>query len=238
MTFDPGEKSASCTSSQWPSAPELRRRTSSPAIEATRQVEVAVIVVVRRRQAPAIDERAVAEPDSGAHVRDLAVNAAEYLDRLRIRVEIRDRDSPVGEDQVEVPVEVEVSPGSAPAGEGRVERLGKVRPGIRKVGTRPTAPENAVQLAVRIGDEEIRSPIAARIGGGDAHARVSVGHAEGCAPLLEAEPEAATGRDVQVEPVRIEVVGDIEIDATVTVDVGEHRAEPMLHAVLLRGRAS
>ena len=38
-------------------------------------------------------------------------------------------------------------------------------------------------------------------------------------------------RDVQVEPVRVEVVCDVEVEAAVAVDVGEHRAE----AVVERG---
>ena len=88
--------------------------------------------------------------------------------------------------------------------------------------------EDAVELAMRVGHEEVGPPVAARVCGGDAHAGVLVGDAGLGPALLEAEAERALGWNVHVEPVRVEVVGDVEVEATVAVDVGERGAEAVL----------
>ena len=98
------------------------------------------------------------------------------------------------------------------------------------------ARERCVRLVARVGDEEVGAAVAVVVAGGDAHAGVRVVHAVARAPLsceAEAEPGwiglgAAGPRHVQVEPVRILVVRDVEIGAAVAVDVGEHRAETVL----------
>ena len=59
---------------------------------------------------------------------------------------------------------------------------------------------------------------------GDAHARVAVGDAVGLRLVDEVEAERPAGL-VDVEVVRVLVVGDVEIGAAVAVHVGEDRAE-------------
>ena len=73
---------------------------------------------------------------------------------------------------------------------------------------------------------EVGAAVAAVVGGSDAHAGVRVVEADARGALLEPEAEAervgrgaALPRDVQVEPVRVGVVRDVEVEAAVAVRV-------------------
>ena len=139
-------------------------------------------------------------------------------------------------------VEVEVHPGHAPSGERRVEGAGEARPRVREASRTP-AREDAVQLPVRVRDDEVRPSVGVEVARGDAHAGVPVGDAFAHAALDEPEAEADGVRvrsagpgNVAVEPVRIEVVCDVEVGASVSVVVGEERAEAVVDPVGLDAR--
>ncbi len=87
-------------------------------------------------------------------------------------------------------------------------------------------------MSARVRHEEIGALVGAVVGGRDPHARVRVRHAfSSCAlPELKVEPGLARlpRPAVHVEPVRVEVVGDVEIEASVTVDVREQGSQPMV----------
>ena len=88
---------------------------------------------------------------------------------------------------------------------------------------------------MRVRDDEVGAAVAAVVARSDAHPGVRVGEADARRALLEpeAEPErvgrgATLERDVQVEPVRVGVVRDVEVGTAVAVRVHEHGAEPVL----------
>ena len=88
---------------------------------------------------------------------------------------------------------------------------------------------------MRVRDEQVLPAVGVEVARGDAHARVPVRHAFLRAALDEPEAEPrgirlrATGPgDVPVQPVRVEVVGDVEVAAAVPVVVGEHGPETVL----------
>ena len=103
----------------------------------------------------------------------------------------------------------------------------------RKLGVRVL--EHAVDLSARVGDEQVRAAVAVEVAARDAHARARVGDAGLGGELLEAEPEpgriglrAARPGDVVVQAVGLGVVGDVEVEVAVEVEVGEHGAEAVL----------
>src|SRR5581483_12127249 len=116
--------------------------------------------------------------------------------------------------------------GDAPArvagSESRLERVARVR--VRGAARRP---KRRSPLAAIVRDEEIGPAVLAVVLGGNAHAGVRVCDSPRLAGLdeVEAEPSA---RLVQVEPVRVEVVGDVEVWAPVAVHVREHSAEAVV----------
>ena len=92
-----------------------------------------------------------------------------------------------------------------------------------------------MELLVRVRDDEVGAAVAAVVGGSDPHPGARVGDPDARGALLEAEAEAerilrgTTGvGDVEVEPVRVGVVRDVEIEPAVAVDVAEDGAEPVL----------
>ena len=92
-----------------------------------------------------------------------------------------------------------------------------------------------VELAARVRDEQVGPSVGAEIRGRDPHAGVRVVDARSPRHLFEAEAEAATGlRDVAVELVRIGVVRDVQIDASVAVDIGEDRPEAVAEPIGLQ----
>ena len=93
-----------------------------------------------------------------------------------------------------------------------------------------------MQLIPRVRHEQVADPVAGVVGDGDAHAGVRVVDVRGTGDVAEPEPESGRiVRDgfVQVEPVRVLVVRDEEIEPPVAVDVGEDRSEPVLHRLRL-----
>src|SRR5712691_5127221 len=90
-------------------------------------------------------------------------------------------------------------------------------------------------LAARVRDEQVGTPVTVEVRSRDTHPRIRVGHArDGCA-LLEAEaeprriglPPAGPG-DVLVQPVRVTVVGDVEIEPPIAVEIGEDCTEAVI----------
>ena len=86
-----------------------------------------------------------------------------------------------------------------------------------------------MELAARVRHEEVVEPVARPVAHRDAHPRVRIVHPRDAASLDQPEAERVAGLcDVEVEPVRVEVVRDVEVEASVEIDVGEHRAEPVV----------
>ena len=88
-----------------------------------------------------------------------------------------------------------------------------------------------MELSARVRHEQILAPVEAVVARRRSHAGVGVVDADGPPALLE--PEAETGGvgglgDVQVQPVRIEVVRDVEVETAVRVDVREDRSQAVV----------
>ena len=116
-----------------------------------------------------------------------------------------------------------------------------------RVGERLTVPAaiHGVQLAARVGHEEVVQPVARVVARGDPHAGVRVVHRLGAPPLHETEPEptrvrgrAAGPRLVEVQAIRIQVVRDVEVEPAVVVHVGEDGAEAVVEAPRLQPRGA
>ena len=196
-----------------------------------RDVDVAVVVVVGRREPAAVRAPDGVRPDGGARVGELAAppfagQVLQHLDPLRVLRQVLDRDRAVGEDEIEIAVEIEIDPGHAPAGEVLAERRREVGTRVREGGRR--APVRGMQLPARVRHEEVVAPVEAVVRGRDAHARVRVVDALTASALDEAEAEAVRAGDVQVEPVRVEVIRDVEVEAAVVVHVREDRTETVI----------
>ncbi len=126
-------------------------------------------------------------------------------------------------------VEVEVGPRDAPAGERRVERRGEVGPRVREVDARRRRSRKTpwswrCELVTKRSGRP--SPLASAAA--TPMPAFSSATPASAPRSSKRKPSGALGRDVQVEPVRVEVVGDVEVEAAVAVDVGEHRAEAVL----------
>ena len=212
-----------------------------------RHVHVAVVVVVGCGETAAVDSLAGGEADERAGVGELprtplAGEVLEHLDPLRVLLQVHNRNRAVGEDQVEVAVEVEVGPRHAPAGVARAERRHEVRPSVGERGLplpRGRAAIDRMELSARVRHEQILAPVEAVVAGGDSHAGVGVVDADGPRALLE--PEAEPGGvglpgDVEVQPVRVQVVCDVEVEPAVRVDVREDRPETVVEPSRSRGR--
>ncbi len=210
-----------------------------PADRVDRHVEPAVVVVVGDGEAAAEHLR---EPGC-AGVRERPRRPfggviLEQLDRLGVPGQVGDGNRAVREDEVGIAVEVEVGPRGPPAREGAAERGGEPRPPVgegRPVPPRRQAVQDGVLLAAGVADEEIGQPVPVGVGVRDAHACVRIGGAGAAGSLLEAEAEPggvclrATGPgDVLVEPIRILVVRDVEVEPAVPVEVGEDRSEAVV----------
>src|SRR5829696_648218 len=203
-----------------------------------RDVEIAVVVEVGSREPAAVARLERSRADGRARVRERAAPAGaaqvlEHLDPLGVAREAGDGDGAVREHEVEISVEVEVDPRDAPAGEVLAECLSKVRPRVGE-GLAGCAPVHRMELPARVRHEQVLAAVAAVIGGGDPHARVRVVDALRPGPLLEFEAERRPRTaHVQVEPVRVEVVRDVKIEAPVTVCVREDGAEAVVDLRLL-----
>ena len=164
----------------------------------------------------------------------------EHLDRLGVPGEVRDRNGPVRKDEVEIRVEIEVRPCGAPAGEGVPEGGREACPNIREgraCERRGLAEIDGVALPARVADEEVGAAVARVVGSRDSHAGVGIRNSCARSPLLEAKAEPRRVRlrasgpgDVLVEPVRIAVVGDVQVRAPVAVEVREDGAEAVIEA--------
>ena len=213
-----------------------------PAERQDRDVEVAVVVVVGGRAAPRDDPADALHRI--AHLPEPALpsfgkQVLEDLDPLGVPPEVRDRDVAVDEHEIEVRVVVEVRPGGAPAGRA-LEVDPRVRSYVRErriVGVGRIRPVEGVALAARVRDEDVGAPVGVPVADRHAHAGVRVGHACGGRPLLEAEAEAGrVGGDaagpghVLVEAIRVRVVREVNVEITVTLEIGEHDAEAVAEA--------
>ena len=82
-----------------------------------------------------------------------------------------------------------------------------------------------VVLVGEVGDEELGKAVAVDVLGVDAHARLRLAvHVVGGARELGGVVEGAVAA-VEEEEVRVHVVGDVEVDQAVVVEVGRHHAE-------------
>ena len=90
-----------------------------------------------------------------------------------------------------------------------------------------------MQLASRVRYEQVGAPVLAEIGGCDPHTGVRV--VDGLTPrdLVEPEPKLSGPRDVPVQLVRISVVGHVQVEAPVAIEVREHRAEAVTEPLVL-----
>ena len=91
-----------------------------------------------------------------------------------------------------------------------------------------------MHLLARVRDEDVGAPVAVIVSACDSHPRVRVGDPGRRRALLEAEPEA--GRvsvrssrpgDVLVQAIGIRVVGDVDVEIAVTLEVREQDAQPV-----------
>ena len=140
-----------------------------------------------------------------------------------VLADVRDGNAAVGEGKLLRPTVAKVDPGVAPAG-----RIGANVEQLAHVGESLTvAPVGGVSLAPRVRHVEIGPAVAVDVVGCDPHTRVWVGDAVGARDVDEVEAERATWL-VQVEPVRVLVVGHVEIGAAVTVHVDELGSEAVV----------
>src|SRR5439155_20507779 len=184
-------------------------------------------------------------------------NVLQDLNRLRVPLEIRDRYPAVGEHEIGMAVQVEVDPGSPPSGERPAERRRERRSVVleRRTGRDGLLPGvDRMALTTRVRAEEIGAPVTVEVGGRDPHPRVRIRHAGARRALFESKAEpgrvglpSAGPRDVLVQPIRVAVVGDVEIRSPVAVEVGEDSTEavveprgfePGLNAELAEARAA
>ena len=90
-------------------------------------------------------------------------------------------------------------------------------------------------LGPGVGHEEVGTTVGAEVLRRDPHARAAVGDSPGAPCLHEVEAERAAG-DVQVQPVRVEVVRDVEVGPPVAVQVSEDGAEAVVDVCSLDAR--
>ena len=236
MTTVPGTSRRSDTSSQWPACepPSFRSSCSRAADRADREVEVAVVVEVRRREATPVPRR------NGADVErpDVPAVGREDAHRLCVLREARDRNRTVRHRELGGAVVVEIGPGDAPPGERPAQRADEIRASVGERLSRP-APVDGVELAARVRHEQVLAPVAGEVACGDSHPGVRVVERQLPAVLDEPEAEPVLRGQVEVEPVGVEVVRHEQVGSAVAVHVGEGRAEPMVEPVWLEpGRAS
>ena len=100
-------------------------------------------------------------------------------------------------------------------------------------------------MPARVRDEQVLAAVVRVVPGGDSHSRVGIGEPFRAAALDQAEAEAtrvgrrpARPRLVEVEPVRVEVVRDVEVEPAVPVRVREGRAETVVEPGRLEPRGA
>ena len=109
---------------------------------------------------------------------------------------------------------------------------------------RRLAAVDRVRLPAGVGDEEVGAAVAVVVAAGDPHPAVRVGHARPDAarsskrkPRPAGSASAPPGHgDVLVQPVRVRVVGEVDVEVAVAVEVREDDAEPVLEARRPRAR--
>ena len=191
-------------------------------------VDQAVVIEISRGEAAAQVERLERSPRAGeASVSRPAGRAHEQLDRhLPGKRRPVVADVAVGRDQVEPAVVVCVEERDAeaqqvPAGRGQSDRGGLVG---------EDAPAQVAEqrggLAVVVGDGQVGAAVAVEVAAGDAHPRLETSARIGRRAGLDArllEPESPL---VAEQVVRRHVVGDVEIDAVIVVEVGRDHPQP------------
>ncbi len=100
-------------------------------------------------------------------------------------------------------------------------------------GRRLLAREHGVDLAAGVGDEEVLPAVGVVVGTGHAHPALASATPGPCRHLLEAEAEpgrigvgSARPRHVEVEAARVGVVGHVEVEVVIVVDIGEQAPRP------------
>ena len=102
---------------------------------------------------------------------------------------------------------------------------------------RRIAAKHAVHLTACVGDEQVGAAVAVVVTGRHPHARARVGDPRCRSTLFEAEPElgrvglgASRPGDVLVQTVRVGVVGDVQVEVRVPVEIREQRSQPVREA--------
>ena len=218
-----------------------------PADRVDRDVEPAVVVVVR-------DGETTADDAGQSDADDLAASAnCPAPDRFSStwigcasRSQVRDGNGTVGEHQVGVAVEVEVGPGRSPTGERAGRRRPRTGPPVgerRAVLPRRQARQDRVLLPARVADEEIGEPVAVDVCVRDPHARIRVrgAGARRHAPRSgsRVRPDRPWHRRARRRSRR---AGSgprrsrHRVEATVAVEIGEDRAERVVEPRRLEPR--
>ena len=196
-------------------------------------VEVAVVVVVGRREAASVHRGVRASHGALTGAKRGCLPGPDVLEDLHapgVLREVQDGDRAVREDEVEIAVEVEVGPGvphpssrvpTAAANSGRASANDGRRP--------PETPVGGVQLIARVVTKRSVRPSPLVVGrrrcpcprSGRRRPRVSR-RPRGSRNLRRRRPSG----DVLVELVRVGVVRDVQVETPVAVDVREDAPSP------------
>ena len=240
MTSAPGANRARLTSSQWPVAPGVAEQDQLAADRVDGDVHAAVVVVVGRGDATPVDERPGAVEADELRSRRRTVRSAfsstwigaASLARFVTGI------APFASTRSSLPSFDEVDPGVAPAGVRSCRTAGaKTDRHVRERRSLRSRWKAAWPWPREFVTKRSGRPSPRVVLGGDAHAGVRVGDARRGALLDEAEAERAA-RLVHVEPVRVEVVRDVEVGPAVAVHVGEDGAEAVVDVLRARSRPS
>ncbi len=155
----------------------------------------------------------------------LGVGRPEALPRPR---QPRSARHPAVDDrQIEVAVGVAVDEGGAEAGHRAARRRQPGAEGGVGVAGGAVVAVEGVALAPQVGDEEVLVAVAVGVAGGDPHPRLRPAelverHSPGESHLLQ-----LAAAETAPELVRLAVVGDVEIEPAVAVEVAGHHAQPL-----------
>ena len=207
-----------------------------PGVVAHQHVDVAVVVDVPERGAAPRLRRFERRAGLLRHVREAAVaEVAEQRPALIVGKPPRGaprprRDRAVHGQQIQPAVVVEVEPGGAPPGVGEAAGA-EPRAGAAVLEpARPVVDVEVVPLAVQVGQEEVLVAVVVEVARVHPHARL--GHAQSAQRRAGQQPGLAERPVAAVDPQQVldAVVGDVDVDPAVAVEVGggdaERRTEP------------
>ncbi len=208
----------------------VEKQPDVTAVVRHREVEIAVVVHVGHG-GTAADRRFGAQTSLDRDVRAVAT-VAEQLVRLMQRVRIagarqilESTDGAVHDVDIEPPVVVVIDPAGTEAGE-RVAR--RAQPGERRTVVEAPAPIVDVQgvgLLVEVRHEQVFVAVAVEVGGVDPHAGLRLAVRVERAPGEQRRVRERAVAAIDPELVGQAVVGDVEVEPAVAVEVPAHDAE-------------